>query len=77
MAELIEKRNKEVVTFPYNTVVSDYTKQMILRMLAIEEADRITFEELFQSQLFNDINETPKRVSNTGILHQTFFNQLH
>ena len=46
-------------------------------MLAIDEADRITFEELFSSQLFDDINNTPKRVSNAGILHQMFFNQLH
>lgn len=50
---------------------------MILKMLAIDEADRITFEELFKSQLFNNINEVPNRMSNIGIVHQMFFNQLH
>lgn len=45
--ELIDKRNKEIVKFPCNLVVSDYIKRLLLRMLAVNESDRISFDELF------------------------------
>ncbi|EGR33011.1 protein kinase domain protein [Ichthyophthirius multifiliis] len=58
--DLIIKINKEKLLYPQEPLISDQLKEIIGKMLELEEKNRIGWEQLFGLKIFQDIEEENK-----------------
>ena len=57
MSDLHTMPRRIPVKFPFNHPISDMSKKFITGCLAYEEKDRLSWDEIFKSDIFNNTKE--------------------